>query len=266
MERACNFDKSKIRLPELKVEIWLGFIFINFDPNALPLAPRLTAVTDALRNFDLDSAEGSPAYEASKFDWNWKVSFENLNDGYHANRLHAGPLHDPVPSDRSVFPKLPRDTAGYYRFNGSLHEDFSLNPIRKAVLPIFPGLTKDERNRMMFANVPPTLSLVIRSDMVAFIILHAERADVTLHDRGWLVAPGAMSEPLFNERLEMNLKSSAEVVAQDIHVDTLIQTGLNSQFAPRGRYSWQEQSQWEFNNWLVSRYWREWEASKKSPA
>ena len=262
MEKACNFDKTRIQLAEFKLEVWLGFIFINFDPNASALAPRLRAVTEALTNFDLDTTEGSPAYEANKFAWNWKISFENLNDGYHANRLHGGPLHDPVPSDLSVFPKLPPDTAGYYRFNGSLHEDFSLNPTRKAVLPIFPKLVKDERNRMMFANVPPTLSLVIRSDMIAFIILRADSANATAHDRGWLVAPGAMKEKLFEERLAMNLESSAAVVAQDIHVDTLIQIGLNSKFATRGRYSWQEQSQWEFNNWLVKRYWTEWEQHK----
>ena len=38
MDRAVGFDKTKICLPEFKVEVWLGFVFVNFDPTAEPLA------------------------------------------------------------------------------------------------------------------------------------------------------------------------------------------------------------------------------------
>ena len=58
MERACDFDKSQIKLPEFRVEIWLGFIFVNFDPAAEPLAPRLTAVAAAIERYDIANAEG----------------------------------------------------------------------------------------------------------------------------------------------------------------------------------------------------------------
>jgi hypothetical protein len=39
-----------------------------------------------------------------------------------------------------------------------------------------------------------------------------------------------------------------------MHVDELVQEGLRSRFAPRGRYSWQEGAQGQFNKWLVHRY------------
>ena len=101
--------------------------------------------------------------------------FENNNDGYHANKLHHGPLHDFVPSERSSFPPLPADTAGFLRRNGTLHPDASFNPTQRAVLPVFPELTEDDRQCMTFANVPPTLSLVLTSDMVIYLILRADR-------------------------------------------------------------------------------------------
>src|SRR5579862_4831723 len=53
MDRACGFDKKDFRLPEVKLEVWLGFIFVNFDPDALPLAPRLAALTEVLKNYNL---------------------------------------------------------------------------------------------------------------------------------------------------------------------------------------------------------------------
>jgi len=171
MDRASDFDKADVRLPAFKVELWMGFIFINFDANAPPLAPRLAAVTKVIEHWDPASADGPQPGNAGHHPWNWKVMLENNNDGYHANKLHRGPLHDFVPSELAWFPELPADTAGYYRFNGTLHPDASFNPTQKALMPIFPGLTEEERGRVVFANVPPTLSLGFTCDLIMYFIL-----------------------------------------------------------------------------------------------
>jgi hypothetical protein len=192
--------------------------------------------------------------------------FENNNDGYHANRLHRGPLHDPVPSSLAAFPELPHDTAGYYRTNGSLHADASFNPTLKALLPVFPGLTDAERNRVLFVNVPPTLSLVMNTDVVLYLIMQAESADHHSMVMGALVTPEAMENPMFDRLMKINQESVQEIVSQDLHVDELVQQGLKSKFAPRGRYSWQEGAQRQFNVWLVERYRKGWEASKATSA
>ena len=261
MERTCDFDKKNIRLPAFKVEIWLGFILINFDADAAPLAPRLATVAEAIANYDLAAAEG-PAATTGKFAWNWKVMLENNNDGYHASKLHRGPLHDFVPSKLASFPDADPGDAGFLRFNGTLHPDASFNPTQKAVLPIFPKLTAEDRGRMTFANVPPTLSLVMTSDVVIYLILRATGPESLEQDTGVLVAPGAMEDPAFEHRLEMIMISAMKIIAQDMHVDELVQRGLRSRFAIRGRYSWQEGAQGQFNHWLVPRYQRAWAALK----
>jgi len=254
MGRTCNFERKDIRLPQMKVELWMGFIFINFDHDAAPLAPRLAAVTAAIANFDLAGAEGPRPGPAGKFPWNWKVMFENNNDGYHANKLHHGPLHDFVPSQLAEFPDSDPADAGFLRFNGTLHPDASFNATQKALLPIFPGLSEADRNRMTFANVPPTLSLVMMSDMVIYLILRADGPESLEQDTGLLFAPGAMKDPSFQHKLDMNMAAAGAIIAQDMHVDELVQVGLRSRFAPRGRYSWQEGVQGQFNRWLVRRY------------
>jgi hypothetical protein len=58
--------------------------------------------------------------------------------------------------------------------------------------------------------------------------------------------------------MAMNMSAAMEITAQDLHVDELVQIGLRSKFAPRGRYSWQEQAQRDLNVWLVERYRRAW--------
>lgn len=262
MGRTCDFDRARHGLPRLKVETWQGFVFVNFDAEAAPLAPRLAALDPIVANFDLSRLDGPRPMPPARYKWNWKVMFENNNDGYHANRLHKGPLHDPVPSALADFPELPVETAGYYRTNGSLHPDASFNPTHKALLPVFPGLTEEERSRVLFVNIPPTLSLVMNTDMVLYLVMHAEDADHHSMTFGSLVLPEAMKNPMFDRLMKFNQDSVQEIVEQDLHVDELVQIGLKSKFAPRGRYSWQEGAQRQFNVWLVDRYRRGWDGMR----
>jgi nitrite reductase/ring-hydroxylating ferredoxin subunit len=264
MERTCAFDKRAIALPAFRLETWLGFVFINFDAKAAPLGPRLAKVAKAIEGYDLGAAQLATTM-TGQFAWNWKVMFENNNDGYHASKLHRGPLHDFVPSELAVFPPSDPADAGFLRFNGTLHPDASFNPTQKAVLPIFPGLSTEDRGRMTFANVPPTLSLVLTSDLVIYLILRATGPETMEQDTGILVAPGAMDDPAFPHRLEMIMTSAGKIIAQDMHVDAQVQIGLRSRFAPRGRYSWQEGAQGQFNRWLVARYQDQW-ARMRGPA
>jgi hypothetical protein len=52
----------------------------------------------------------------------------------------------------------------------------------------------------------------------------------------------------------MIMDAAGKIMAQDQHVDELVQVGLRSRFATRSRYSWQEGAQRQLNSWLVPRY------------
>jgi phenylpropionate dioxygenase-like ring-hydroxylating dioxygenase large terminal subunit len=265
MDKTCNFERGAIRLPQFRLEVWQGFVFINFDPAAAPLAPRLSALDEVLAHYDLAASEGPPAELGTRYPFNWKVMFENNNDGYHANKLHKGPLHDFVPSALARFPELPADTAGYYRLNGTLHADASFNVTQKALMPVFPQLTEEERGRMVFANVPPTLSLVLTCDAVIYLILRADGPESHLLDLGVLFTPGTMAQPGFEHRMQAMMHAALTITAQDLHVDELVQIGLRSRYAPRGRYSWQEGAQLQLNCWLVPRYRQAWQQLRPQP-
>ncbi len=268
MERAEEFDCAAIRLPEIRLETWLGFIFINFDLDAAPLGPRLTGLTDALANYDLANADGASRGEAlgagwgQKYAWNWKVHFENSNDSYHANKLHKG-FNEIMPTALASFPEMPEGSAGYYRDGPTLEKDAGFNPTDRAILPIFPKLTDKERGRVIFANIPPSFTLFARVDLVVFNIIHVQGPEEIATGSGWLVAPGVSKQPRFQERKQMTSSANPEVQRQDRHVDALVQTGLRSRYATRGRYSWQEGAQAIFNNWLVDRYRASW--GKRKP-
>lgn len=257
MNKTCDFNKASHNLPRLRVEMWHGFIFVNFDADAPSLASRMEPIEPVVANYALETLRG-PASQSFEYAWNWKVQFENNNDGYHANRLHQG-LHDFVPSSLASFPEVPRETAGYYRLNGSTHKNAAFNPTERSIFPVFDALTEEEQNRLVFVNLPPSLSLVMLNDTVIYLIMDARSAGTHGLTFGSLFHPDAVNDPLYAQKLALNDESTGEIVAQDLHVDLLVQQGLNSRFAPRGRYSWQEDAQRQFNIWLVDRYKGEWD-------
>ncbi|OYW83430.1 MAG: (2Fe-2S)-binding protein [Asticcacaulis sp. 32-58-5] len=246
MEKTCNFNKEEHGLTRFAVEIWHGFIFVNFDLDAAPLAPRLTDVSDAIAGYDLANADGDKPEKPGVFPWNWKVMFENNNDGYHASKLHQGPLHDFVPSDLAMLKAFLACEAAEALQSFQVIWDRNctqLTSLERAVLEHLEShygkLGEDDWGR-----------IIARTNAFQEAPLFIDDSQ----DTGVLVAPGASKHPSFGHKMEMNMVAAMHIIDQDMHVDELVQVGLRSKFAPRGRYSWQEGAQIQFNRWLIKRY------------
>ena len=261
MERTRDFDKSDWGLPRLRLEIWNGFVFVNFDEEAKQLAPTLSRYAPYLEHYDLENSICPGTFTLEGLSWNWKVMFENFNDGYHANRLHKY-VQDFCPSDKSAFP-VPWDDASnvIFREAGYVHIDAGFNPTHKALLPVYPQLTEEERWRSTFALIPPTLCVGTAPDQAFFFIVRPITAGTIDIEVGYLFHPTAVDHPLFDQLLEASDAGVQVFIRQDQGATTKVQAGLSSRFAPRGRYSWQEESHVQFNRWLFGRYSRWWPKS-----
>ncbi len=75
---------------------------------------------------------------------------------------------------------------------------------------------------------------------------------------GYLFHPSAFDNPMFDYLLKMSDAGVQVFVQQDQDATRRVQNGLDSRFAARGRYSWQEESHVQFNKWLVQRYRSNW--------
>jgi phenylpropionate dioxygenase-like ring-hydroxylating dioxygenase large terminal subunit len=264
MERTEGFDKSEWALPQMRVEEWMGFVFVNLDPDAAPLTPTLERYSPYLANYHLDQAVCPGTFTLEDMPWNWKVMFENFNDGYHANRLHQY-VQDFCPSNMSAFPE-PWDDASnvIFRTSGYTHIDGGFNATHRVIMPVFPDLTEDERSRSTFALIPPTLCFGTAPDQCFFFLVRPKTAGTIDIEIGYLFHPSALEDPLFEEKMVLSDAGVQVFVRQDQDATTKVQRGLNSRFAPRGRYSWQEESHVQFNRWLVQRYRSAWPGADPS--
>jgi phenylpropionate dioxygenase-like ring-hydroxylating dioxygenase large terminal subunit len=254
MERTEGFDKADFGLPQLRVEQWQGFVFVNFDPEAEPLAPTLGRYEPYLPHYDLAHAVCPGTFTLPDLPWNWKVMFENFNDGYHANRLHQF-VQDFCPSSMTEFP-VPWDDGSnvIFREAGYLHLDGGFNATHRTIMPVFPELTEEERSRSTFALVPPVLCFGTAPDQCFFFLVRPKSAQTIDVEIGYLFHPSALEDPLFEHKLKLSDVGVQVFVEQDQDATAKVQRGLRSRFAPRGRYSWQEESHVQFNHWLARRY------------
>ncbi len=84
-----GFDKSAVCLNEVRAEEFLGFLFVNLDPNAAPMDEWFPGARTELAEWvpnwaDLKPLEWVEIPEAC----NWKVSVENYSECYHCALNH----------------------------------------------------------------------------------------------------------------------------------------------------------------------------------
>ncbi len=91
-----GFDKARIALPEFRVEVWNGIVFVNFDDDAAPLAPRLEGLDAWFRFCGRDDLVCNNVY-IDVWNTNWKQAMEN-GDVYHGPGVHpeAMRVYDPL--------------------------------------------------------------------------------------------------------------------------------------------------------------------------
>ena len=145
MESAEGFRLDEYCLPAFASEAWQGFVFVNLDGTATPLAPRLAGALPYIRNYHLDDMR---FYFTSEDVWatNWKCLVENAMEGYHLSRVHPNTLQA-TPTD--LCEKLPAGDA-YTAYRSHYPPE---SPQRE---PYHPDLTETEKRCSTYLCVFPS--------------------------------------------------------------------------------------------------------------
>lgn len=82
-----GLDKSKYNLREVRCENWGNMIFVNRDPNAIPLQQFLGKLPAALDHFDFHNR----IYVETMYwdlECNWKIALDAFCESYHISKTH----------------------------------------------------------------------------------------------------------------------------------------------------------------------------------
>ena len=90
-------------LPEMKVDVWEGFVFINFDQEAEPLQDYLGVLPDHWKEWDL-AGRYIETHVRKHLPCNWKAAAEAFIEAYHVRETHStGNLGDEVTTQYDGF-------------------------------------------------------------------------------------------------------------------------------------------------------------------
>lgn len=79
--------KDNLRMKQVKVGTWGGFVWINMDPDCEPLEDYLAPATRMLAPFELDRMRYAWRMW-TRVKCNWKTALEAFNESYHLDATH----------------------------------------------------------------------------------------------------------------------------------------------------------------------------------
>ena len=257
MEQNKAFCMKDISLLEVRTEVWQSFVMINFDPDAEPLAPRLKGLSAFLEPWDLPSMR---IVIDKRFEcpWNWKVMFENANEGYHVMALHRNSAQEALPTEALSVESL----NGYYSifhmpYAEGLDEskDWLARQDRAQYTPPpIPGLPETGYAQVEFIAVFPCLGFSVQHDsMTAFPVI-PHKLDRNTFWWGHHLPPDSVSDhPGFGNYIEAQDAMIEKIQSEDTDASIGVQKGWASTGAAPTYLSHLEETTWQFHRWYAER-------------
>ena len=242
MDRAKDFDPTKIALPQVRSEIWRGFIYVTFADNGPTVAERFADLDRRTDNYHIEEMKwvcGDVEIWAN----NWKLLVENFTDLYHVFHTHRDSIDKYGPIDVVKMRKGDRS----YSFSSCpvLRDAMEESPFE----PCHPELTGEQRDEFSMIGMFPAQTLALAPDRVFYMCM--EPVDVDHVRTKWGVA---CYEPEPTDKLidDMN-RLYRQVNREDQARLERIQSSLRSRYAGRGRISHYENMNLEFTRYLAER-------------
>lgn len=246
--------RRTVALPTIRSEVFHGMVFVSFDPGAAALAPTLARLDEELSTFGLDELVPMPATTRTGLAWNWKLHHDNALEPYHTSYVHKN-VHESAPAVNARFFERTPGEGQVMHPTYLVSEDASLATASgERLTPPIPGLSAEQRKRVMFASVPPLLFAILQPTLVSLSFVLPVAADEIALRRVDLYPKAAVEEDGFAAAYDLQRARKKVAVQQDQDTLLALQRGYRSRYAPRGPLSWLESTIPQMNAWALDRY------------
>ncbi|MDH2428341.1 aromatic ring-hydroxylating dioxygenase subunit alpha [Sphaerisporangium sp. TRM90804] len=219
------FDPASCRLPAFSVEEWNGFVFVNLDPVAAPLAPHMRQAGRDLECYPLGQMVQVATW-VHQWGVNWKLAAQNVYENYHVTGLHGNTIAQITPpgADTDVRVDSPWVTCLRTPLNA---------PLEASAV----DLPEDVKRYMYHWAVFPYGSLQAFADAIIWLSVIPTAVDRT-EVRGGVLLPAELVAGADREALRRNALLTPDIVnADDKQALEAVQAVLGSRHAERGHLS-----------------------------
>ncbi|HLI10966.1 MAG TPA: aromatic ring-hydroxylating dioxygenase subunit alpha [Alphaproteobacteria bacterium] len=243
MERTADFDRNAHGLIPVRLETWQGFVFLNFDNMAPPLAEHLG---------DLPAKLGGYRFEEMVCTWraeiecrcNWKMLVENALEAYHTGLVHAAT----VGAQREAF--IP--TRGAWVCLQVLSGTSVAVLGRAPPFPPIDGLSEEAKQGTYFTMVLPTTQFACAQDSMWWLAMRPVAPDRTVLSLGGCFPRSTAARADFEEGAAAYYERWRRVAEEDVGILETQQKGLASILFTPGRLSWRDALVKAVDDWVLA--------------
>lgn len=245
MEQNTNFNRKDYRLPELRCEEWLGFVFVTLNDAARPVAEGLAEAERMIAGYDLTNY-AETFFEEHVWDTNWKVLAENFMESYHLPVCHAGTIGGLSKLEEMVCPP------GLEAFNyHTILKDGSLRIARAHENNT--RLVGEERDTTFLLAIYPSLLITLTPGYMWYLSLHP-KGPGQVHIR----FGGGMSDDYRDDADAQKNFRDLKILLDEVNIEDKgctekVYRGLLSDRADPGHLSHLERPNYDFAQFIMAR-------------
>jgi len=251
MDKSHGFDPTNYALVPIRIDRWGGFLFVNFDPDAAPLADFLGDLSQKVAPYQLDHMACARRKEYL-IECNWKLFVENAKESYHIATVHR----------QTINKYASARTSGYWveEANGEYCITFAQHEGSMALLKGDGGFPTNEsllgRREAGGTTAPliyPSTYLACTIDCAWYLELHPLGPSRTRLVHGALFPKDRLARNDFEDIAQNYYKRWDITIEEDIVASERQQRGLDSPFAQAGRFSYREPLVHAIDTWILDR-------------
>ena len=241
----AGFCKTDYRLPSIRCEEWLGWVFVTLDENAQPVAEALKGVAAQVGDFGME-AYTETFFETHVWDTNWKVLAENFMESYHLPVCHAGTIGGLSKLDEMVCP--PGEAA--FNYHTILKDD----TLKIALAHENNTRLEGERRRMTYLlAIYPSLMITLTPGYFWYLSLHPQGVGQVRIGFGGGMSPDYVNDPEAQRHFAELKDLLDRVNVEDRGCTEKVYRGLCSPAARPGHLSHLERPNYDFARYIHAR-------------
>jgi phenylpropionate dioxygenase-like ring-hydroxylating dioxygenase large terminal subunit len=260
MNRSALFEREKgnLCLGNYAVEVWQGFVFVNLDQDAEPLAPRFAAMEEVLAPYRLDEWKVLDRIDWPESPVTWKLAMDNGRECYHHQGAHSESIEPLWPSHLVDADDTTDSEHFYYQRmfvdpQGAIGEEDG-HYIQPVVLPPLEGLTPYQRSHSMLVGIYPTMWFSPGPDVLLVAKWWPTGPQSHKFDLALCVHPDRLDHPDIEKIKAETREWLVQIQVEDSQMVTGIQSMLKSDRARRGGpLSHLERPMWTFQKYMAKR-------------